>query len=193
MLNSVTSISAGSKKPMGTPFVRQSDLQTAARRPSVEAFERYGICGQCEVLCRDALVQAQNLSSEHEVISRTGRFMLPLAVLASFEAFSVGRSPNIVCVLANALGGDFPRNDIMLGACNIVRRYLPHVGSGQQSEISLEPEENVGTAKVERHHDGQLFIPIFAEPTEISIEGIYLSCPSIAELNKIYAKDQFDT
>ena len=193
MLSSVTSISAGPKKTMGTPFVSHRDLHTAARRPSVEAFERYGICGQCEIRCRDALVQAQNLSSEHEVISRTGHLIRPLAIIASFDAFSVGRSPNIVCIMANALGGDLPRNNITLGACNVVRRYLPHVGSGQTSEISLEPAENVGTAKVERHHDGQLFIPIFAEPTEISIEGIYLSCPSIAELNKIYAKDQFDT
>lgn len=190
MLNTFARISAAPKQSKGAQFGWQFDPQNTYRKPSVAAFERYGICGRCEVLCRDGTVQIKNLGPAFEVISRDRGFVRPVAVLASQTSTGSNRPPQSVCVMSRALGGGLPQDDITLGAHNIVSRYLPRVGRRPQSMISLEPEENIGTLRVTREHEERLYIPIFADVTEILVAGVYLSCPSIADLTSLYAKGQ---
>lgn len=169
-------------------LARRPLWETIQKRPSAEAFERFGIDGGCQLLSRDGVLSLRDLTVQDDLISRSGGFVRPVAILSHPQTSTDGMSPRSASILANALGGGLPQGDIALGIKNPVSRFIASGGTAQPSLITLDPEDNLGTLRVQQHDDSELFILIFVEKTEVLIEGIYINCPTIADLNSLYAK-----
>jgi len=165
-------------KQIKSPFVWRRDWGFSAVDCSPKTFLRYGICGDCEVACRDGLTKIKNLTKSHQVISRNHGFMHPVALLHNQFDTSSTEDQRRIGIRAGALGNGLPQQYIVLGAEHKVTRYIKDPESRRLSAAALDLELSEGRSEVRNCAAGELCVPLFAEPLEISIAGVYVSCPS---------------
>lgn len=176
--------SAQHAKQAKSPLIWRRDWGFSAVDCGPETFLRYGICGDCEVACRDGMTKIKRLTPSHRIITRHDGFVSPVALLNNqFDHRNIDEQRRIG-ISTGALGDGLPQQFIVLGAKNKVSRYIKDPQTRRPSVVSLEFDTVNDAELVKNCASGELCVPVFAESVEISIAGVYVRCPTIYELTK---------
>ncbi|AKS45018.1 hypothetical protein SAMN05444287_0105 [Octadecabacter temperatus] len=166
-------------KAVKSPFVWRSDWGFAQVKPEPAVFQRYGICGDCEVPCRDGMTKIRDLTSKAKIITRGHGFVSAVGLIRN-DCSAISEETQLrVGIPAGSLGGGLPQNAIVVGAQSKVSRYISTAKSRRLSAVSVDLDDVTGLNFLKDCPSGDLFVPVFREAVEISIEGVYVSCPTI--------------
>ncbi len=174
--------SGTASKLVKAPFVWRSEWGFAQVKPEPVIFQRYGICGDCEVPCRDGMTKIRDLTSKKNIITRRNGFVSAVGLIRNDCSEVSVESQLRVGIPAGSLGGDLPQNPIIVGSQSKVFRYISVPNSRRLSVVSVDLESLNGLDILKNCPSGDLFVPVFREAVEISIEGIYISCPTMFDL-----------
>lgn len=165
-------------------FIWRRDWGFSAIKHDTETFLRYGICGDCEVACQDGMTKIKDLSKSQKLITRSHGFVTAIGLMHNRFSESGENERGRVGIPEGALGGGLPRQFIVLGGSNEVSRYVTRPKSRRLSIVSFDLKETEGVDVVRNCAAGELCIPIFPYSVQISVAGIYVSCPSIVDMTE---------
>ena len=169
-------------EPNPSPFVWRRDWSFSYIKPDPNVFQRFGICGDCEVITRGGMVKIRDLTAAHQIITRSQGFVRPIGLLQNTDLDQGDEGTRRVGISAGALGGGLPQRFIVLGAQNELSRYVNVPNSRRISFVSLDLEGSENIDAIRNCAAGELFVPVFKGNVKISVAGVYISCPTISDL-----------
>ena len=152
-------------------------------QPSAQIFESFGICGTCEVVSREGLLPLRNLKTSDSVITRSHGFMHPVCVMMNSSDGKTDEKPRAGAILNGSLGNDLPQGDIAIGVNSTLISYqrfgnVPRLTPVVNKSSSRQGKNVLIDCPVE-----ELCVPVFETRVEILMHGIYVLCPSLADVS----------
>lgn len=149
--------------------------------PSCQAFDLYGICGDCLIACKRGLVRVSDLRQSDFVLTRERGYVRPAAL--RFASDIEDGTPRTGIVLeTDAFGDGFPQESVGMGRNNKVLRYVTS-DKTRAPKISAASMQKMKSPSMVRDCDpSNLCIVIFDTPASVQIAGIYIKCPAFATL-----------
>jgi hypothetical protein len=179
-VNSDSPVSAAIK---GMSAADQEDVQKDIKfYPSVDLFERFGVCGTCIVYCRRGAVRLRDLQTDDEVLTRSQGWVRAFCMLVHSSTNDSGETPLATFVGKGCLGDGLPQEDLALGANHLVTRYVVPPDAKRPLPVSLKLSSKAVGNTLKDCSVGELCVLVFDEPTEIYIQGIYAMCPERASV-----------
>lgn len=151
-----------------------------------ELFDKFGICGQCEVSCDRGVIPVLELRPNDRMIARGQGLASLQFILKNDDANN--RDP-ATFVEEGFFGNGLPTSRFAVGRDSKITRYM-HAGIGSRPfEIEMKLKERQRDQLLHDCTVEELCIPVFEERTELLMEGVYIACPSVADVAAIALPD----
>ena len=173
---------SSNQAPNPSPFVWRRDWSFSYIKPVPNVFQRFGICGDCEVIARDVMVKIHDITTAHQIFTHSHRFIRPIGLLQNTNLDQGDEGTRRVGISAGALGGGLPQRFIVLGAQNELSHYVNVPNSRRISVVSLDLEGGENIDAIRNCAAAEPFVPVFKENVKISLAGVYISRPTISDL-----------
>lgn len=166
-----------------TPFVWRRDWAFSRISPYTTILQRFGICGECEVACREGMKRVRDIVYHDQIITRRHGFVSAIGLMHNPSENFSGEGSLRVGISEGALGNGLPQQFVVLGARNEISRYVQSPKSRRLSVVSLALANSENFSAIRNCESGDLFVPIFRETVEISVAGVYVNCPSMSDIS----------
>ena len=145
-------------------------------------FERFGICGNCEVVSREGPFTLKDLKLSDALITRSHGFVHPVYVMMNSSQTRTEEEPRAGAVLSGSLGNDLPLGDIAIGVNSTLISYQRSGTTPRPKPVANGPSSRKGMNVLIDCPVEELCVPVFETQVEILMHGIYVLCPSIADV-----------
>ncbi|MEO9515205.1 MAG: hypothetical protein ABJH20_01560 [Rhizobiaceae bacterium] len=152
-------------------------------QPSAQIFENFGICGNCEVACREGLAQLKNLKLHDIVITRSHGLVSPVCMMMNSSDAGTEEKPRAGVVLSGSLGNNLPQGDIAIGANSTFISYQQSETAPRLKPVANGPSSRKGMNILIDCPVEALCVPVFKKRVEILVHGIYVLCPSLTDVS----------
>lgn len=149
--------------------------------PSSQAFDLYGICGDCRIACKRGMVRVKKLRQSDAILTRKHGYTRPLAI--RFANGLLDDAPRTgITLAAGAFGDGFPQESVGLGRGTKILRYVAAEESRRPQIVSASHVRMTNPNSAKDCDPSNLCVVIFEEPVEVQIGGLYIKCPSFETL-----------
>lgn len=151
-------------------------------QPNRLFFETYGISECSQVWSRRGLCRLENIRSTDELVSRTFGFARPVGILKSSYVPGSLDAPSSLMIPSGHFHENFPQGDVIVGEKTEIRVPITS-GVGPRPSMSVVDMNVLGNMFASFNSNRpRLFVPVFANRTEIQVEGLCVVCPSVENL-----------
>ncbi len=153
-------------------------------QPSTQIFENFGICGNCEIACREGLLSLKNLKLSDAVITRSHGLVHPICMMMNSSDARIEEGPRAGAILSGGLGNNLPQGDIAVGINSTLISYQRSGTTPRPKPVINGPSSRKGTNVLIDCPVEELCVPVFETRVEILVHGIYVLCPSIVDVSR---------
>ncbi len=152
--------------------------------PTKAFLEQFGISGRTAVATRRGLIPTESLTSDDELITRSGAMVHPVGVIRSAEHPTSPYAPVSVRLADAFFNEEIPQQDIIIGRQTQLQVFMHQGDEPLPNLVSFDLGICGRAFSVSKLRKPRLFVPVFAEQTYVLMQGLYILCPSLEELSQ---------